>query len=169
MSVLPDKPKGLHSIIHSMLETQKNSEQVSAIQRQGRFWETFRSLRHRNYRLFWFGQMISLIGTWMQSMAQGWMVLRLSNSPFLLGLVSAFAGLPVLFFSLPAGVLADRIKKRKFLIFTQSSAMFLAFILAFLTFTGLVRVWHVMFLALCLGLVMAFDAPIRQAFVKEMV
>jgi len=163
------KPKGLHSIIHSMLETQRNSEQVSTIQKHGRFWETFRSLRHRNYRLFWFGQMISLIGTWMQSVAQGWMVLRLSNSPFLLGVVSAFAGLPVLFFSLPAGVLADRVKKRKFLIFTQSSAMFLAFILAFLTFTGLVRVWHVMFLALCLGLVMAFDAPIRQAFVKEMV
>ncbi|MCJ7458083.1 MAG: MFS transporter [candidate division Zixibacteria bacterium] len=126
-------------------------------------------MRHRNYRLFWFGQMISLIGTWMQSMAQGWMVLRLSNSPFLLGLVSAFAGLPVFFLSLPAGVLADRIKKRKFLIFTQSSSMVLAFILSFLAFTGLVRVWHVMVLALCLGLVNAFDAPTRQAFVKEMV
>lgn len=105
----------------------------------------------------------------MQNVAQGWMVLRLSNSPFLLGVVSAFAGLPVLFLSLPAGVLADRVKKRKFIIFTQSSAMVLAFILAFLAFTGLVRVWHIMLLALCLGLVNAFDAPTRQAFVKEMV
>ena len=100
-------------------------------------------------------------------MAQGWMVLRLSNSPFLLGLVSAFAGLPVFFLSLPAGVLADRVKKRKFLIFTQASSMVLAFILSFLAFTGLVRVWHVMVLALCLGLVNAFDAPTRQAFCQR--
>jgi MFS family permease len=146
-----------------------NLKQISTEQKEGKFRQTFRSLRHRNFRLFWFGQMISLIGTWMQSVAQGWMVLRLSNSPFLLGVVSAFAGLPVLFLSLPAGVLADRIKKRKFLIFTQAGAMVLAFILSFLAFTGLVKVWHVMLLALCLGLVNAFDAPTRQAFVKEMV
>lgn len=146
-----------------------NLKQISTEQRQGKFRETFRSLRHRNFRLFWFGQMISLIGTWMQNVAQGWMVLRLSNSPFLLGVVSAFAGLPILFFSLPAGVLADRVKKRKFLIFTQIGAMVLAFILSFLAFSGLVKVWHVMLLALGLGLVNAFDAPTRQAFVKEMV
>ncbi|MDH4222145.1 MAG: MFS transporter [candidate division Zixibacteria bacterium] len=152
-----------------MFETQRSSEEVLPEKKKGKFWETFRSLRHRNYRLFWFGQMISLIGTWMQNVAQGWLVLRLSNSPFLLGAVSAFAGLPILFFSLPAGVLADRVNKRKFLIFTQIGAMLLAFILAFLAFTGLVKVWHVMFLALCLGLVMAFDAPARQAFIKEMV
>jgi MFS family permease len=152
-----------------MFENQKSPEQIPAGDKQGKFWQTFRSLRHRNYRLFWFGQMISLIGTWIQNVAQGWLVFRLTNSPFLLGAVSAFAGLPVLFFSLPAGVLADRVKKRKFIIFTQAGAMILAFILAFLTFTGLVRVWHVMFLALCLGLVNAFDAPTRQAFVKEMV
>lgn len=102
-------------------------------------------------------------------MAQGWLVLRLSNSPFLLGVVGAFASLPVFFFSLPAGVLADRVKKRKLIILTQTGAMILAFILAFLTFTGLVKVWHVMFLALFLGLVNAFDAPTRQSFVKEMV
>jgi MFS family permease len=146
-----------------------NLKQISTEQKEGKFRQTFRSLRHRNFRLFWFGQMISLIGTWMQSVAQGWMVLRLSNSPFLLGVVSAFAGLPVLFLSLPAGVLADRIKKRKFLIFTQAGAMVLALILSFLAFTGLVKVWHVMLLALGLGLVNAFDAPTRQAFVKEMV
>jgi len=146
-----------------------NLKQISTEKRQGKLRETFRSLRHRNFRLFWFGQMISLIGTWTQSVAQGWMVLRLSNSPFLLGVVSAFAGLPILFFSLPAGVLADRVKKRKFLIFTQIGAMVLAFILSFLAFSGLVKVWHVMLLALGLGLVNAFDAPTRQAFVKEMV
>ncbi len=152
-----------------MFESQRTSEQVSAELRLGRLGQTFRSLRHSNYRLFWFGQMISLIGTWMQNVAQGWLVLRLSNSPFLLGAVSAFAGLPILFFSLPAGVLADRVKKRKFLIFTQASAMVLALILAFLAFTRLVKVWHVMLLALCLGLVMAFDSPTRQAFIKEIV
>ncbi len=102
-------------------------------------------------------------------MAQGWLVLRLSNSPFLLGVVGAFASLPVFFFSLPAGVLADRVKKRKILIYTQTGAMILAFILAFLTFAGLVKVWHVMLLALCLGMVNAFDMPTRQSFVKEMV
>jgi MFS family permease len=152
-----------------MVETEKNSNQIFSEQRKGRFWTTFRSLRHRNFRLYWFGQMISLIGTWMQSMAQGWLVLRLSNSPFLLGVVGAFASLPVFFFSLPAGVLADRAKKRKILIITQTGAMILAFILAFLTFTGLVKVWHVMILALCLGMVNAFDMPTRQSFVKEMV
>jgi len=159
-----------------MFENEKSSDpmdphlkQISTEQRQGKLRETFRSLRHRNFRLFWFGQMISLIGTWMQSVAQGWMVLRLSNSPFLLGVVSAFAGLPVLFLSLPAGVLADRVKKRKFLIFTQIGAMVLAFILSFLAFSELVKVWHVMLLALGLGLVNAFDAPTRQAFIKEMV
>jgi MFS family permease len=152
-----------------MIAAKENSEQIVTEQKQGRFWKTFHSLRHRNFRLYWFGQMISLIGTWMQSMAQGWLVLRLTNSPFLLGVVGAFAGLPVFFFSLPAGVLADRVKKRKILIITQTGAMILAFILAFLTFTGLVRVWHVMILALCLGMVNAFDMPTRQSFVKEMV
>jgi len=102
-------------------------------------------------------------------MAQGWLVLRMSNSPFLLGVVGAFASLPVFFFSLPAGVIADRVKKRKLLILTQTGAMILAFVLAFLTYTGLVRVWHVMILALCLGMVNAFDMPTRQSFVKEMV
>lgn len=152
-----------------MLKAEQTSQPSSLEQRENAFWKTFRSLRHRNFRLFWFGQMISLIGTWMQSMAQGWLVLRLSNSPFLLGVVGAFASLPVFFFSLPAGVLADRVKKRKLLILTQIGAMILAFILALFTFTGLVRVWHVMILALCLGLVNAFDMPTRQSFVKEMV
>jgi MFS family permease len=146
-----------------------SSTQVSLQAKPGLFWKTFRSLGHRNFRLYWFGQMVSLIGTWMQSMTQGWLVLRLSNSPFYLGVVGAFATLPIFFLSLPAGVLADRMKKRKLLIMTQTAAMILAFILAFLTYTKLVRVWHVMIMALLLGVVNAFDAPTRQSFVKEMV
>lgn len=152
-----------------MPEIQNNPEPTSPEQNRGMFWKTFRSLRHSNFRLFWIGQMISLIGTWMQSMAQGWLVLRMSNSPFLLGVVGAFASLPVFFFSLPAGVLADRVKKRKLLIWTQTGAMILAFILALLTYTHLVKVWHVMILAMLLGLVNAFDMPTRQSFVMEMV
>jgi len=152
-----------------MSETEKSLELAAAGLRQGKFYLTFRSLRHRDFRLYWFGQMVSLIGTWMQSTAQAWLVLELSNSAFLLGVVGAFGTLPVFFFSLPAGVLADRVKKRKLLILTQVSAMTLALVLAFLTFTGLVKVWHVMILALLLGLVNAFDAPTRQSFVKEMV
>ncbi|MFV9506401.1 MAG: MFS transporter [Oscillochloridaceae bacterium umkhey_bin13] len=128
-----------------------------------------RALQHRNYRLFFIGQLISLTGTWMQSVAQGWLVLRLTDSPAMLGLVAAAASLPVLLFSLPAGTIADRISKRKILLITQVVAMALALTLALLTLTGLVQVWHVMILALLLGLVNAFDAPARQAFTVEMV
>jgi len=152
-----------------MSQINANSVPASPLVKPGLFWKTFSSLKHRDFRLYWFGQMVSLIGTWMQFMTQGWLVLRLSNSPFYLGLVGAFATLPVFFLSLPAGVLADRVKKRKLLVLTQIAAMILAFVLAFLTYTKLVQVWHVMILALLLGVVNAFDMPTRQSFVKEMV
>ncbi|WP_298819999.1 MFS transporter [Chloroflexus sp.] len=129
----------------------------------------FRALRHRNYRLFFAGQLISLTGTWMQSVAQGWLVLRLSDSPLLLGLVAAANSLPVLLFSLFAGTVADRFPKRRVLLITQSTAMLLAAILAGLTLSGLVQIEHVLILALLLGVVNAFDAPARQAFTVEMV
>lgn len=129
----------------------------------------FRALRHRNYRLFFSGQLISLTGTWMQSVAQGWLVLRLSDSPFLLGLVAAANSLPVLLFSLFAGTIADRFPKRRILLITQSTAMVLAAILAALTLSGMVQIGHVLILALLLGVVNAFDAPARQAFTVEMV
>lgn len=129
----------------------------------------FKALRHRNYRLFFTGQLISLVGTWMQSVAQGWLVLRLTNSPFLLGVVAAASSLPILVLSLPAGVFADRLPKRDVIIFTQSIAMVLAFILAGLTFTHTVHVWHVLVLATLLGASQALDAPARQAFVIELV
>jgi MFS family permease len=127
------------------------------------------ALKHRNYRLFFTGQLVSLVGTWMQNLAQGWLVLKLTNSVFDLGLVTSLQFLPMLFLSLFGGVLADRLPKRKTLIVTQSSAMVLAFILAVLTTLNVVQVWHVYVLATLLGLVNAFDTPTRQAFVPEMV
>ncbi len=128
-----------------------------------------RALRHRNYRLFFIGQLVSLIGTWMQTVAQGWLVLRLTDSPLLLGMVAAFNSLPILIFSIPAGTIVDRVPKRTLLVITQIAAMLLALILAGLTLSDAVQVWHVLVLATLLGLVNAFDAPARQAFTVEMV
>src|SRR5579863_1191920 len=130
---------------------------------------TFVALHHRNFRLFWFGQLISLIGTWMQSTAQAWLVLELTHSAWLLGLVGALQFLPVMFLSLFGGVLADRLPKRKVLLFTQSSAMILALTLWILVATGHVQIWHVLVLASLLGLTNSIDMPTRQAFVVEMV
>lgn len=131
---------------------------------------TFTALRHRNFRLFWFGQLISLIGTWMQSIGQAWLVLELShNNPLALGIVGALQFLPVLIFSLFGGVIADRWPKRRVLLCTQSSAMLLAFILFVLVAMHVVQIWHIFFLATLLGTSNAVDMPTRQAFVVEMV
>ncbi len=130
---------------------------------------TFRALRHRNYRLYWFGQLISLIGTWMQNVAQPWLVYRLTGSPLMLGLVSFSQTLPILLFSLVGGVIADRVNKRRLIIITQTIAMTLAFILAALTWTGAVQVWHIMLIAFVLGCSDSFDMPARQVFVAETV
>lgn len=129
----------------------------------------FVALRHRNFRLFWFGQLISLIGTWMQSIGQSWLVLQLSHNALTLGLVGALQFLPVLFFALFGGVFADRWPKRRVLLFTQSSAMILAAILWVLIITGVVQIWHILILASLLGFTNALDMPTRQAFVVEMV
>lgn len=142
---------------------------VSNEPRVSRMPAMLRALRHRNYRLFFIGQLISLTGTWMQSVAQGWLVLRLTDSPALLGLAAAASSAPVLLLSLPAGAIADRVSKRRLLIVTQAAAMLLAAILALLTLTGLVQVWHVFVLAVLLGMANAFDAPARQSFTVEMV
>src|SRR5881409_665185 len=104
---------------------------------------TFVALRHRNFRLFWFGQLISLIGTWMQSIGQSWLVLELTHNALLLGVVGALQFLPVLLFTLFGGVLADRWPKRTVLLFTQSSAMIQALILWILVATGSVQIWHI--------------------------
>ena len=130
---------------------------------------TFESLKYRNFRLFWTGQLISLIGTWMQNVAQGWLVLELTNSSFLLGLVSAIGSLPVLFLSVFAGVVADRVRKRNLIIITQTALMIFAFLIAIVTYTGVVKFWHILVVVALFGLANAFDMPARQAFVVELV
>jgi MFS family permease len=130
---------------------------------------TFRALRHRDFRLLWAGQLVSLSGTWMQSVAQGWLVLRITDSVFYLGLVGFCSYLPVMLLALVGGVAADRLPRRKALLWTQAAAMALALVLAGLTWFDLVRVWHVALLALGLGTVSAFDIPIRQSFLQELV
>ncbi len=127
------------------------------------------ALTHRNFRLFFFGQGVSLIGTWMQSVAMGWLVLTLTNSPFFVGLVSGLGSLGVLAFSLYAGVVADRRDKRRLIVLTQSLSMVQALVLAVLVWTQVVTVWQVMVLATALGIVNAFDIPTRQSFMVELV
>ena len=130
---------------------------------------SWRALRHRNYRLFFGGQAISLVGTWMQQVAQGWLVLQLTGDPLWLGLVAVAQFGPVIAFGLFGGLLADQLPKRPTLIVTQAVSMVLALSLFGLTATGVVEVWHVMLLALALGTANAFDMPARQAFAVEMV
>ncbi len=128
-----------------------------------------RAFRHRNYRLFFAGQLVSLMGTWMQSVAQGWLVYSLTHSPLLLGLASFCGQVPVFFVSPFGGTISDRVDRRRMLIATQSLSMLQAGVLAFLTLAHLVQVWHVLVLALSMGLINAFDVPTRQAFTIEMV
>ncbi len=127
------------------------------------------ALRHRNFRLFWFGQLVSLIGTWMQSVAQAWLVLLLTHDPIWLGVVAAVQFTPVLVLGLFGGILADMLPKRKTIIGTQAILMVLALILAVLSLTGVVQVWHILVIAFALGLVNAVDMPTRQAIVMDMV
>lgn len=134
-----------------------------------RFRETFRAFRHRNYRLFYSGQAVSLSGTWMQTVAQAWLVLEITDSKAALGLVTMLQFLPITLFVLFAGVIADRVPKRSFLMFTQGLAMSQAAILSVLVWSGQVELWHVYILAVVLGLANAFEQPTRQAFVVEMV
>ncbi len=130
---------------------------------------TFAAFRHRNYRLFAGAMLVSMAGAWMQIIAQGWLVYQLSHSEFTLGLVGFAAAIPALLVSPVAGVIVDRVPKRSILLATQSTAMLLALLLATLTFTGVVQVWHVLLLAVGIGAVNAIDNPARQAFVVEMV
>ncbi|MGH2389531.1 MAG: MFS transporter [Chloroflexota bacterium] len=130
---------------------------------------TFSSLAIRNYRLFWLGQLVSLSGTWMQTTAQAWLVLKLTNSPVALGTVTVLQFLPVTLLTLFGGVLADRLPKRTVIICTQSISAVQALLLAFLVLTSLIQVWQIYIVALVLGMVSALDNPTRQAFVVEMV
>jgi MFS family permease len=128
-----------------------------------------RALHYRNYRLFFGGQGVSLIGTWMQQIAISWLVYRLTGSPFLLGLIGFSGQLPTFVLAPFAGVFADRFDRRKVLVLTQALSMLQAVILAVLTFTGFVAIWHLIALGLFIGLVNALDIPVRQSFVIDLV
>ncbi|HLB81593.1 MAG TPA: MFS transporter [Gemmatimonadales bacterium] len=129
----------------------------------------FGALAHRNFRLFFLGQGISLVGTWMQNIAQGWLVLELTNSPFYVGLVSALGSLGVLLLTLYGGLIVDQVNKHRLVILTQALSMLPAFALAGLVWSRAVVVWHVAALAAFLGVVNAFDIPARQAFIVDLV
>src|SRR5438093_1012372 len=130
---------------------------------------TFRALQHRNYRLYWTGQLISLVGTWMQSVAQGWLMHRLTSSALMLGILGFAQFLPVMFLSLWAGVIADRMDKRRLILITQSAALVQAALLALVVTLGVVQPWMVLALAFVFGIVNSFDLPARQSFLVEMV
>ena len=131
--------------------------------------DAVRAFRHRNYRLFFSGQAVSLVGSWMQSVAQAWLVLTLTNDPLILGVVAAAQWTPVLLLGLFGGLIADTLPKRWTLILCESTLAALALILGVLTLTGMVQVWMIMILAVLLGCVNAIEMPVRQAFAVEMV
>ncbi|MCE5314876.1 MAG: MFS transporter [Armatimonadota bacterium] len=154
-----------------MKELQQNRDDPGGITRE-KPWhgpEGLRAFRHRNFTLYWIGQVISFTGTWVQTVAQGWLVLKLTGSALDLGIVGAANTFPVLLLGLPAGAIADRLDKRRVVIVTQTLAMMQAFALAALTFAGVIRVWHVIVLAICAGAIGAFDNPIRQSMLVELV
>jgi MFS family permease len=141
---------------------------------RGSVWITkmvhaFPAFQSTNYKLYFTGQLVSMIGTWMQIVAQSWLVLQLTDSVFLIGLVMALSTLPTLFFTLFGGVLVDRFPKKDILFFTQICAMSLAFLLGVLTIFGWITIWEIGVIAFLLGTVNAIDAPARQAFVSELV
>lgn len=131
--------------------------------------QTFAALRHKNYRTWFVGQLFSMIGTWMQSAAEGYLIYELTRSPAYLGYVGFIGGVPMLLFTIYGGLIADRISRRTLLVMTQAAMMVLAFILGILVFTGVVAPWHILILAFLLGVANAFDAPARQSFVIELV
>jgi MFS family permease len=129
----------------------------------------FRSLQHRNFRLYYLGQLVSLNGTWMQSVAQSWLVYRLTGSGTMLGLVGALTLVPNLIFGIYGGWLADRFDRRRLLMIAQALAMIQAVLLGALTILGWVEAWHILLLALALGLVQAVETPVRQSFISQLV
>ena len=136
---------------------------------RGRSAAAFRALRHRNFRLFFSGQLISLVGTWMQVVAQSWLIYRLTGSSLLLGTLGFLSQIPIFLLSPLGGFAADRWSRQRVVISTQIASMVLAFILAILTLTKHISIWEIMVLATLLGVVNAFDVPARQSFFIEMV
>ena len=138
-------------------------------QRDRQLPQVVRALRNPNFRLFWSGNFLSNIGTWMQNVAQGWLVLTLTNSAFWLGVVGFAGSIPFLLFTLFGGVIADRVNKRRLLLVTQSVMMVLAFVLAALTWLKMITVWEVVLLAFLNGMAMAMNAPSYQAMVPKLI
>jgi MFS family permease len=147
-----------------------NLPQITPHLRLGWKWpNALRAMRHRDFRIFFFSQFISLIGSWMQSTAQQWLVYRLTGSQLNLGAVTFAGFVPVLLFSLFMGVIIDRFPRRRILLFTQTWFMLLAAVLALITYLGIVQYWHILVLAALLGVANALDMPARQAFYVDMV
>ncbi len=134
-----------------------------------KIFKVFPALRSRNYQLYFTGQIISNIGTWLQVVAQSWLVLELTNSAFYVGLVIAATNLPTMIFCLPGGVIVDRFNKRRILMITQTAFMILAFILGSLAVLKIVNIWEILILGFLFGCVKAVDSPARQAFAVDMV
>jgi len=158
------EPESLHEIVED-----EAKEFARPASRDSKLALAVRALRHRNFQLFFAGQLISLIGTWMQTVAQAWLVYRMTNSALLLGTVGFASQIPVFIMAPVGGIVADRNNRQRVVIATQTASMVLAGMLAALTLTGRVQVWHIMVLAAGLGVVNAFDIPARQAFLIEMV
>jgi predicted MFS family arabinose efflux permease len=150
-------------------EEPPSEQEMEAISEPGATRALLRVFRHRNYRLYFTGQLVSLMGTWMQNVAQGWLVYSLTHSTLLLGVTSFCSTVTVFFITPFGGMVADRVDKRRMLLFTQSAAMLQATMLAVLTLTHTVRVGEIIALAFCLGLINAFDVPTRQSMTLDMV
>ena len=136
---------------------------------RARFYQSFHAFTHKNYRIFWFGQLISLIGTWMQSVSQPWLAYSITKSPFLLGVVGALQFTPILIFSLFTGAYVDRLNKRYLIIGAQLILAILAVFYSLLVFSGHIQFWHILVLASLQGIVSAVEMPARQSFIVELV
>jgi MFS family permease len=147
----------------------RNAEKIETGTENSRLPAMFRALNHRNYQYFFTGQLLSLIGTWMQSVAQAWLVYRLTGSTVLLGLITFSGQIPVFLLAPVGGAIADKYNRQRILQITQTTAMILASVLTLLTLTGTIEVWHIFVLSALLGLTNAFDIPTRQAFIVDIV
>lgn len=136
---------------------------------KNRFNNPFTALKHKNFRYYWIGMCVSLIGTWMQNIAQPWLAYTLTNSPFLLSLIGIVQFTPMLIFSLFAGVIIDKFSKKKILLFTQTASLVITLVLAILVWTGKIQYWHILIMATILGIVNTIDMPSRQSIIIELV
>lgn len=136
---------------------------------KNKFNNPFTSLKHKNFRYYWIGMWVSLIGTWMQNIAQPWLAYTLTKSPFLLSLIGILQFTPMLIFSLFAGVIIDKFSKKKILLLTQSASLIITLILAILVWQGTIQYWHILIMSVLLGIVNSIDMPTRQSMVIELV